>query len=125
MQESGKYWVALAVNNSIPRPDPDEEASFVPMYFNASPVLVPADGGEDAVCVFSTEGKLMAYMDAGGGVHEAANLVSAVPIPLRGRDDFRELFACYPASHVALDPLPGTSGDAPVSVDEFLDRLED
>ena len=44
-RESGKYWVAFAVDNRILRPDPDEETGFLPMYFDASPVLVPADGG--------------------------------------------------------------------------------
>ena len=32
------------------------------MYFNASSVVLPTEVGEDAVCVFSTEGKVMAYL---------------------------------------------------------------
>jgi hypothetical protein len=63
MEESGrKFWVAMAEDNSIPHPEPDEEKGFLPMYNNASPVVVPTDEGDDALCVFSTEGNVISYL---------------------------------------------------------------
>ena len=59
---SKRYWIALAVDNSIPRPEPDPVTRFLPMYFNASPLLSPTDEGDDALCVFSTEGEAIAYL---------------------------------------------------------------
>jgi hypothetical protein len=61
-----KYWVALAVDNSIPRPEPDPETGLPPMYFNASPLIVPTDEGDDALCVFTTKGKAIAYLKRSG-----------------------------------------------------------
>lgn len=120
---SKKYWVALAVDNSIPRPDPDPATGFLPMYFNASPLLVPTDEGADALCIFSTEGRAIGYLRE---AEEQASVVPAMqlPVPAR-REDFRELLAHYPTSYIAVDPEHGVTEDAFVAVDEFLAGLEE
>ena len=45
-EEHGKrYWIALAVENSMPRAEPDPDSGFWPMYCSASPLVVPDDEG--------------------------------------------------------------------------------
>ena len=122
-EEPGKYWVAMAVDNSIPRPEPDEESGFLPRYFNASPLLLPTDEGEDAICVFSTEGKFWVYITAAGREQEAS-MVPATPVPLRGREDFRQFFVHYPVSNIVVDPEYGTSRDESIGIQEFMSSLE-
>ena len=126
MEEKGhkKYWVAFAVDNSTPRPEPTPDTGFLPMYFNASPLVVPAEEGDDALCVFSTEGKAIGYLNQAAR-EEQASLVPAMPIPLSGRSDFREFFASYPTFYVVVDPEHDAAEDTSVTVEEFLKRLED
>src|SRR5215212_2513714 len=79
---SAKSWVAMAVDNSIPRPEGDPDAGFLPMYFNASPLIVPTDEGEDALCVFTSEGKAIAYLRE---VEQEALASPALPMPISSR----------------------------------------
>lgn len=121
-EDVGRYWVAFGVDNSIPRPEPDPDTGFLPMYFNASPLLASTAEGDDALCVFSTEGKAVGYL------REAVKLASVVPamqLPLPARrEDFRELLAHYPVSYIMVDQQPGDLGDTSVHVDEFLAGLD-
>ncbi len=117
-----KYWVALAVDNSIPRPEPDPETGFPPMYFNASPLIVPTDEGDDALCVFTTKGKAIAYMNE---AEQGASVSPAMPMLMSGREDFWEFLAYYPASYVVVDPEHSTAEDTSVTVQEFLAALDD
>ena len=122
-EEPGRYWVAMAVDNSIPRPEPDEESGFLPIYLNASPLLLPTDEGEDALCVFSTEGKFRDYITAASREREAS-LVPATPVPLRGREEFRQFFVHYPALNIVVDPVYGTTRDESIGIQEFMSTLE-
>jgi hypothetical protein len=117
-----KYWVALAVDNSIPRPEPDPETGFPPMYFNASPLIVPTDEGDDALCVFTTKGKAIAYMSE---AEQGVSVSPAMPMLMSRREDFWEFLAYYPASYVVVDPEQSTAEDTSVSVQEFLAALDD
>src|SRR5215212_2446868 len=113
-----KCWVAMAVDNSIPPPEPDPETGFWPMHFNASPLIVPTDEGDDALCVFTTEGKAIAYMKE---VAQEALASPVLQMPLSSREDFREFLAAYPVSYVVVDPEHGMAEDASLTVEEFLD----
>jgi hypothetical protein len=123
MEESGrKFWVAMAEDNSIPHPEPDEEKGFLPMYNNASPVVVPTDEGDDALCVFSTEGNVISYLR---GLEQEGLIGGAKAFPLSGGEDCREFFARCPASYVVVDPEQGAVEDASVAVEAFLADLDD
>ena len=119
---SAKSWVAMAVDNSIPRPEGDPDAGFLPMYFNASPLIVPTDEGEDALCVFTSEGKAIAYLRE---VEREALASPALQMPIYSREDFREFLASYPMSYVVVDPQHGMAEDASVTVEALLDTFDD
>jgi hypothetical protein len=116
------WWVAFAEDNSVPRPEPDPERGFWPMYFNASPVIVPTAEGDDALCVFSTEGNVISYLR---GLEREGLIGGAKAWPLSGGEDFRAFVARWPTSYVVVDPEPSTVEDTSVTVEDFLDRLED
>jgi hypothetical protein len=48
------------------------------MHFNASPFILPTDEGDDAVCVFSTEGKAIGYLRE---MKKWPHIVSATVLP--------------------------------------------
>jgi hypothetical protein len=116
------YWVALAEDNSIPRPEPDPESGFWSMYHNASPVIVPTDEGDDALCLFSTEGGVISYLRR---AEQEGLIGGAKAFSISGREDFREVLARYPVHYVVVDHTHGQAEDTSVTVEEFLDRLED
>ncbi len=130
MEEAQRtFWVAIAEDNSIPRPEPDEEGGFLPMYYNGSPVLVSTDEGADAIGVFSSEGEVISYLRQ---AEQEGLIGDAKAFPLSGRDDFRELFARWPVPYVVVDPeAEPVVGQlramryAAVTVEEFLDSLDD
>jgi hypothetical protein len=87
------WWVAFAEDNSVPRPEPDPERGFWPMYFNASPVIVPTDEGDDALCLFSTEGGVISYLR---WAEQEGLIGGAKAFSISGREGFREVLARYP-----------------------------
>jgi hypothetical protein len=89
------------------------------MYFNASPLLLPTDEGEDALCVFTTEGKFRVYITAAAREREAS-MVPATPVPLRGREEFRQFFV----SNIVVDPEYGVTRDESIGIQEFMSGLE-
>jgi hypothetical protein len=120
---SKRYWIALAVDNSIPRPEPDPVTGFLPMYFNASPLLSPTDEGDDALCVFSTEGEAIAYLRQ---TEEQVYITPAMQMPvLAQREAFQDVFVHWPTSYIVIDPEYGASEDRSIPVDEFLAYLEE
>ena len=116
------YWVALAVDNSIPRPEPDPERGFWPMHFNASPLILSTDDGDDVLCVFSTEGNAIGFLRE---AEKEALVVPGMQLPLARIEDFREFLAHYPASYIAVDPEHGDTEVVAVAVDEFLAGFEE
>ncbi len=115
-----RYWVVLIVDNSIPKPEP--EGGFLPMHFNAGPLMKPAEDGGDALCVFTSEGRALGY----GGAAVEDPISPAVPatlIPLDSREDFERFMGESTISHVALDPKYSAQVQA-VPLAEFLDELE-
>ena len=116
------YWLALAEDNSIPRPEPDTERGFWPMYHNASPVIVPTDEGDDALGLFSTEGGVISYLR---WAEQEGLIGGAKAFSISGREGFRELLARYPVHYVVVDHTHGQAEDTSVTVEEFLDRLEE
>jgi hypothetical protein len=92
------------------------------MYFNASPLIVPTDEGDDALCVFTTKGKAIAYMSE---AEQGASVSPAMPMLMSGREDFWDFLAYYPASYVVVDPEHSTAEDTSVTVQEFLAALDD
>jgi|SRR5215208_715168 hypothetical protein len=123
MEESErKYWVAAAQDNSVPRPAPDEGRGFWSMWENASPVVAPTDEGYDALCVFSTDGGVIAYLR---GLEREELIGGATAFPLSGREDFREFFTRWSVSYVVVDPELGAVEDASVTVEVFLADLDD
>ncbi len=122
-EESDKrYWVGFAVDNSIPRPKPDPDTGFLPMYFNVSPFVASTNEGDDVLCVFSTEGNVIWYLRE----EERQGITApATAIPLTGADDFRQFLVRYPAViYVAVDPEHGAPVENPVAVEEFLSWIE-
>ncbi len=121
MGESGRrYWVPLIVDNSIPKPEP--EGGFLPMRFNVAPLVKPAEGGEDALCVFTSEGRALKY----GRAAAEDPIAPATPgtlIPLDSREDFERFVGGATVPYVALDPEYGGEGHT-VPLDEFLEGLE-
>jgi len=116
--QEGRYWVALAVDNSVPRPEPDPEAGFLPMYFNASPFILTTDEGDDALCVFSTEGKVIGYLRE---MEKVPHIVPAKAISLSNREAFRRFLMRYPTLYyVVLDPQPHEPVERAISVEDFL-----
>jgi hypothetical protein len=119
-QGEGRFWVAIVVDNSIPKPEPRD--GFLPMYSNGAPLIKPAENGEDALCVFTAEGRALSY----GHAATEDPMAPAVPgalIPLDGREDFERFMGGSPVSYVALDPEYGEE-DETVPFEKFLGSLE-
>ena len=120
-REEKRYWIALAVDNSIPRPEPDPDSGFWPMYFNASPLVVATEEGDDALCVFSTEGKAISYLRE---AERRAPITGASQWPL---DYYYENAGrlLIPYASVVVDPEHDVTRAAVVPVEDFLAELED
>jgi hypothetical protein len=115
------YWVPLIVDNSVPQLEPNADG-FLPMRFNAAPLIRPAGDGEDALCVFTTEGRAIGY----GRAAVEDPIAPAAPgtvFPLDSREDFEQFTSGYPAAYVGLDPEYGEEGES-VPLEEFLDNLD-
>ena len=118
---SRRYWVAVIVDNSVPKPEPRADG-FLPMYYNGAPLIKPAGNGEDALCVFTTEGRALGY----GRAAVEDPIAPAAPgtlVPLDSREDFERFMRAYPAAYVVLDPEYDEEGEA-VALEEFLEGLE-
>lgn len=104
-----RYWVVVIVDNSIPAPEPDADG-FLPMRFNGAPLIKPAEDGEDALCLFTTEGRALGY----GRAAVEDPLSPAVPgtlVPLDSREDFERFMLGNPVPYVVLDPEYGEEGE--------------
>lgn len=92
------------------------------MRLNATPYVVSTSSGDDALCIFSTEGRVIAYLRE---EEQHSLTASATAVPLDNEQDLRQFLEYYPAVlYVALDPEPGELVDSPVAVEEFLRWLE-
>ena len=114
-----RYWVAMAVDNSIPQPEPDLERGILPMRMNISALIVPTDEGGDALCVFDTQGKAIAYLRE---AQKQVPIIPFAPLPLDGVEDFRKFLGGYPCSYVVVNPVHDVI-PRPLDLEEFLSDL--
>jgi hypothetical protein len=120
-QREGRFWVVIVVDNSIPKPKPRADG-FWPMYMNGAPLIKPAENGEDALCVFSDEGRALGYGRAAGEDPIAPAVLGSL-IPLDGREDFERFMGGSSVPYVALDPEYSAGGET-IPFEQFLSSLE-
>ena len=120
-QREGRFWVVIVVDNSIPKPKPRADG-FWPMYMNGAPLIKPAENGEDALCVFSDEGRALGYGRAAGEDPIAPAVLGSL-IPLDGREDFERFMGRASVPYVALDPEYGAGGET-IPFEQFMSSLE-
>ena len=122
-EEHGKrYWIALAVENSMPRPEPDPDSGFWPMYCTLALSLYRTTRVVDALCVFSTDAKAISYLRE---AERRAPITGASGWPLDHYfEDSGRLLDSYDA-YVTVDPGHDVLENVLVPVEEFLTELED